>query len=106
MPVHILTVLLIRTRVHSLCEIIMILYRYLDFYGALKTLEDSSLKATRPIDYNDPFEYLVAVHPNRRVYQRFLADVPLDHMDEFISNQLKQMGIQKPTSKQHLQAAT
>ena len=35
----------------------MILYKYLDFDGALKTLQHCSLKATRANEFNDPFEY-------------------------------------------------
>lgn len=40
----------------------MILNKYLDEYGAIKTLEDCSLKFTSPADFNDPFDSYPAVH--------------------------------------------
>jgi hypothetical protein len=83
----------------------MILYRYLDYYGGLKTLESSSLKATRPMDYNDPFEYLVASDVDRRTYRKeFLSEISTTDMDILVTQQLSREGINKATSKERRQA--
>lgn len=83
----------------------MILYRYLDFVGGLKTLNNSALKATRPIDYNDPFEYLVNSEVDRRTFRKeFLQNLPNEIIDKRIETLLKKQGKRFPHSKERRQA--
>lgn len=76
----------------------MLLYRYLDSAGGLATLKGSALKATRPVDFNDPFEYLLRVKVGRQLFRKeFLAQKGIQGViEERISTRLKSLGIAKP----------
>jgi len=79
----------------------MKLYRYLDFSGGLRTLKDSVLKVTRPINFNDPFEYLIRMRVNRNTFRKCCLDkIPKKEMDSLVRTKLKEKGIIKPTKRQ------
>ena len=75
----------------------MLLYRYLDFDGGLKTLKDCALKATRPIDFNDPFEYLLKVETDRRLFRKeFLPALPKEVIKQRVKDTLRSDGVTNP----------
>ena len=81
----------------------MILYRYLDFHGGLKTLENSALKATRPNQFNDPFEYHIraTIKDKRKAFRKYIiGGKENDDLDRLARESLKKKGISTPTKKQ------
>jgi hypothetical protein len=81
----------------------MILYRYNDFIGGIKTLEQSALKATRPIDFNDPFEYLIrmSVTDFRGTFRKsYFPSFSAQDLESLVEEQLRKDGVERPTKKQ------